>query len=79
MLTAKKYIRNRIHQAIEKVPGVQVWRHRLPPASQTDFWCLVCYERKVLLPNWWLVIDADLVREKSTAGWLTDKPSEQSE
>jgi len=40
---------------------------------------LICCKRKVLLVGWWLVIDAYLVREKNVAGWLADKPAEQSE
>ena len=39
---------------------------------------LICYERKVLLTDWWLVVGADLMWEKNTAGWLADKPNEQS-
>jgi len=39
---------------------------------------LICYERKVLLADWWLVVGADLMWEKNTAGWLADKPKEQS-
>jgi len=39
---------------------------------------LICCKRKVLLVGWWLVIDAYLVREKNVAGWLADKPAEQS-
>ena len=31
------------------------------------------------LAGWWQVTGADLVWEKNTAGWLADKPNEQSE
>ena len=40
---------------------------------------LICYERTVLLTGWQLVAGASLVRENSNAGWLADKPNEQSE
>jgi len=38
---------------------------------------LICYERKVLLAGGRLA-GADLIREKSTASWLANKPSEHN-
>jgi hypothetical protein len=32
---------------------------------------LICCERKILLASWWLVVDAEIMWEKNTAGWLT--------
>jgi hypothetical protein len=37
----------------------------------TGGWCLICCERKILLASKWLT-GADLMLEKSTAGWLAD-------
>jgi hypothetical protein len=34
---------------------------------------------KILLTSRWLVADADLMSEKSTAGWLADQLAEQAD
>jgi hypothetical protein len=53
--------------------------HQLVRLVGGQWLVLICCERKILLAGRWLVADADLMLEKSTAGWLADQPAEQAQ
>jgi hypothetical protein len=41
---------------------------------------LICCERKILLASWWLVAGAEMLLEKSIAGWLAaSQPAERGQ
>jgi len=42
-------------------------------------WCRFVIRKKLLLTNYWLMGDVDLVCEKNTSNWLADKLAKQSE
>jgi hypothetical protein len=50
---------------------LQCNRHHGLVRLASSWWLvLICCERKILLAGWWLLAGAELVWEKSTAGWL---------